>query len=139
MYEIHEDRTVTHDGKVADESVSFHYASVDSDGGRLTVRLADYNPEIGFLKPVVALANGELGFETKELLAALMDLAQLAGLSPAATQEMAMAVAQERAAAVVERACYRLESSNDPVDQTLASDLRATMLQLIHLATTPSS
>lgn len=137
MYEIHEDRTVTHDGKAADESVRFHFATVESDGGKLTIKLADYSPDIGFLKPEISMSSGEVGFETKDLLAALMDLSRLAGLNTAESQEMADA--QERAAAVVERACQRLESGNDPVDQTLASDLRATMLQLINLAAVPSS
>lgn len=125
MYEIHEDRTVTHDGKAADHAE--HFAVVESDGGRLTIRLADYDPQIGFLTPQVSMSGGEVGFETKDLITALRDLARLAGLD---TPDEAYSTDMERVAQVVERVCVELESDHNPVRESLATDLRTTVLAL---------
>jgi hypothetical protein len=67
-----------------------------------------------------------------DLIAAVVDLSRLAGLE--APDIAARAEMGERAAQVVERVCAELESDHNPVRESLATDLRATMLQLIELA-----
>lgn len=64
----------------------------------------------------------------RELLSEAVE--RLKGISSGEERE----ATRERAACVVERVCERLES-DDPVDATLAAQLRITMLNLIEMAT----
>lgn len=125
-YEIREDRLVTSNGR-ADDDEHEHYAVVEGDGGKLRIRLAPYSAEIGFIRPEISMSDGEVGFETKDLIAALRDLARLAGLD---TPDEAYSTDMERVAQVVERVCVELESDHNPVRESLATDLRTTVLAL---------
>lgn len=127
MYEIHEDRLVTSNGRVDDDGGSEHYALVESDGGKLRLRLVPYDPKIGWLTVEQSMSGGDVGFESADLIAALRDLARLHGLdTPDETYDTDM----ERVAQVVERVCAELESDHNPVRESLATDLRAVVLSL---------
>lgn len=128
MYEIREDRVVTHDGKTADDSMRKHYARVESDGGELRIELADYDPTVGTVRIECAMSNGDVGFHVAELLAAFSDLGRLAGLD--SPESPAISERNERVAQVVERVCAELESDHNPVRESLATDLRAVVLSL---------
>jgi hypothetical protein len=110
MYEVHEHRRVTKNGKVVESDFTAHDAVVlRDDGWKVTVPVDD-------------------------LLAAVLDLRQLAGHRALTAEGGELA---ERAARVVENACRLLEEGHDPVREGAATDLRATMIQLIDLAARP--
>ena len=129
MYEIHEDRLVTSNGRVpGDDSGRQHYARIESDGGTLRVELAGYDPEIGFVLAENTMSDGRVGLQLRDLRDSLDDLSRLAGADVARPE---VEERNERVAQVVERVCRELESDDDPVRTTLASDLRATVLGLL--------
>jgi hypothetical protein len=130
-WEIYEERMVVRDGKVAEEDSGVHYALVTDGYGTLKISNQGSDPET--LRFYIYLPSED---DTAEVtLTSFNDavgaLRRLRGVDVPLPK---FEDVRERAAVVVERACHMLQGGGD-VGQTAADDLRATMLQLIDLAT----
>jgi hypothetical protein len=136
-YEIYEQRLVVRDGTVEESDYKRHGAVISGDNGEVRMRLASQDADVLMLHQDGGDTDGFVALWVGELVATVAALRRLRGVEWAGETAETVEV-RERAATVVERACAVLEGHADPTQATLASDLRATMLQLIDLATRPS-
>jgi hypothetical protein len=136
-YEIYEQRLVARDGYVAQEEKVRHGAVVSGEDGELRLKLSALDPDVLMVRQSGGDTEGFMVVWVAEVIASVTALRRLRGVEWAGETQETVEL-RERAATVVERACGVLEDNADPTQATLASDLRATMLQLIDLATRPA-
>lgn len=133
-WEINERRLVVRDGQAVPEGDGDERqweAYLVTDAGDMTI-VAIGTMYMGVSMRDLAVTTDGVTVQTDDLVAAVLALQRLQGIS--LPQEQAQADQQERWAAVVERACERLELGDDPVGTTLAAELRVNMLQVIEIA-----
>lgn len=133
-WEINERRLVVRDGQAVPEGDGDERqweAYLVTDAGDMTI-VAIGTMYMGVSMRDLAVTTDGVTVQTDDLVAAVLALQRLQGIG--LPQEQAQADQQERWAAVVERACERLELGDDPVGTTLAAELRVNMLQVIEIA-----
>lgn len=132
-FEIYEERMVVRDGKVPDNAHSAHYALVSNGHhGMLELRNGGTEPETLTFTMKEPSEYGDVEVTRKSFDAALAALRRLRGADAPTPDAEEL---RERSAVAVERAAALLEEKGGDVGHTLAGQLRATMLQLIDLAT----
>jgi hypothetical protein len=131
-FEIYEERMVVRNGKVPDNAYAAHYALLSDHRGVLEVRNQGSEPETLTFEIKEPSEYGDVEVTRKSFDGAVAALRRLRGADAPASPEVENL--RERAAVVVERSCEILETHGD-TGATQAGQLRATMLQLIDLAT----
>jgi hypothetical protein len=132
-FEIYEERLVARDGKVQPQQVEYHNALVYGERGTLEVRVATGGAEESLcLKVREPSEDDDVTVNHADFNAAVAALRRLRGADAPTPDAEEL---RERSAVAVERAAELLEEKGGDVGHTLAGQLRATMLQLIDLAT----